>query len=234
MATAPAAQFHSEAWYLAWGEDVAVHTVCQHVFWERLLPLWQALGVSDRHLSHCEPKSAAIAAPYGVRVHSWPLAAANVVNADRREGLDARMAARALLAAKVPLAMLDFPPGADIPQNDRSMQAHVAAQGPYAFNIFCMTALENGRYYAERGSAQFAGRYNIGYWPWELGRWPKEWAAMLDLVGEVWVSSRHTHDALAPVCAKPVYLMPMAVELGEVRAFRSGRQARAHESGAAG
>jgi len=42
--------------------------------------------------------------------------------------------------------MLDFPPGADIPQNDRSMQAHVRASGPYAFNIFCMTALENDRY----------------------------------------------------------------------------------------
>ncbi len=38
-----------------------MHTVCQHVFWERLLPLWQALGVTDLHLSHCEPKSAAAA-----------------------------------------------------------------------------------------------------------------------------------------------------------------------------
>ena len=36
----------AEAWDLTWGEDVAVHTVCQHVFWERLLPLWYALGVS--------------------------------------------------------------------------------------------------------------------------------------------------------------------------------------------
>jgi len=143
-------------------------------------------------------------------------------------GEDARMAARALLAAKVPVTMLDFPPGADIPQNDRSMQAHVSASGPYAFNIFCMTALENGRYFAERGSAQFAGRYNIGYWPWELGRWPRQWEAMVELVDEVWVSSRHTYDALAPLCAKRLHVMPMAVELGEVRAFRSRKAARQH------
>jgi hypothetical protein len=67
-----------------------------------------------------------------------------------------------------------------------------------------MTALENGRYYAERGSAQFADRYNIGYWPWELSLWPKQWESMVDLVDEVWVSTQHTLDALAPVCAKPI------------------------------
>jgi len=96
-------------------------------------------------------------------------------------GEDARMAARALLAANVPVTMLNFPPGADIPQNDRSMVSHVSEQGPFAFNIFCMTALENGRYYAERGNGQFNDRYNIGYWPWELSRWPEQWEPMVDL-----------------------------------------------------
>ena len=35
----------AEAWDLTWDGDVAVHTVCQHVFWERLLPLWESLAV---------------------------------------------------------------------------------------------------------------------------------------------------------------------------------------------
>jgi hypothetical protein len=141
-------------------------------------------------------------------------------------GEDARMAARALRAAEVPVTMLNFPPGADIPQNDFSMASHVSELGPFAFNIFCMTALENGRYYAERGSRQFADRYNIAYWPWELSGWPKQWEAMLDLVDEVWVSTQHTFAALAPLCAKPLYLMPMAVELGGITAFASRKKAR--------
>jgi glycosyltransferase involved in cell wall biosynthesis len=141
-------------------------------------------------------------------------------------GEDARMAARALLAAEVPVTMLNFPPGADIPQNDRSMASHVSEQGPFAFNIFCMTALENGRYYAERGGHQFNDRYNIGYWPWELSRWPKQWESMVDLVDEVWVSTQHTFDALTPVCDKPVLLMPMAVELGSLSEFSSRKKAR--------
>jgi glycosyltransferase involved in cell wall biosynthesis len=143
-------------------------------------------------------------------------------------GEDARMAARALLAAEVPVTMLNYPPGADIPQNDRSMAAHVKQHGDFAFNIFCLTAEENGRFYAERGRAQFQDRYNIGYWPWELGKWPQSWQMMLELVDEVWVSTQHTYDALKPVCTKPLLVMPMAVELGEVAHFASRLQARRH------
>ena len=137
-------------------------------------------------------------------------------------GEDARMAARALLVANVPMTMLNFPPGKDIPQNDHSMEAYVTKNGDYSFNMFCMTALENGRYWAERGQSQFKGRYNIGYWPWELGRWPDAWRDMTALVDEVWVSSRHTCDALSPVSPVPVQIMPMAVDLGSVS--RKGRR----------
>lgn len=141
-------------------------------------------------------------------------------------GEDLRMAARSLLAANVPVTLIDFPPGKDIPKNDYSMLAHVSKVGPYAYNIFCMTALEHGRYFAEHGKAQIQGRYNIGYWPWELSRWPDDWKDLTRLVDEVWVSTQHTYDALAPVSDVPVFIMPMAVELGEVTSFKSRTKAR--------
>ncbi len=149
-------------------------------------------------------------------------------------GEDVRMAAKAMQAAHVPFTMLDFPPGADIPQNDRSMAAHVSSDGPFAFNVFCMTAMEQGRYYAERGATpQIAGRYNIGYWPWELSRWPDQWQQLVHLVDEVWVSTQHTLDAVAPACAAlpkpvPVRLMPMAVELGPIAQLGTRAQVRKH------
>jgi hypothetical protein len=143
-------------------------------------------------------------------------------------GEDARMAARSCLAAKVPFNMVSFAPGAEIGQNDRSMQKYVVERGEFAINLFCLTAEETGRYYAEQGPSQFTNRYNIGYWPWELGAWPDAWQMLFELVDEVWVSSQHTFDALVPVCDKPLYLMPMAVDLGPVKQFKSQRQARAH------
>ena len=155
------------------------------------------------------PERAEASPPFGVNLVGYAFGQLGI-------GEDARMTARALRAAGVPFVMLNFPPGDDIPQNDRSMEAHVRDEGPYSVNIFCMTALETARYYSERGARQFRGRYNIGYWPWELSRWPEDWRAATELVDEVWVSSRHTYDALAPVSPVPVLIMPLAVELGEV------------------
>ena len=141
-------------------------------------------------------------------------------------GEDLRMAGKALLKAKVPMTMLDFPPGDNIDTNERSMARYVSKVGDFAFNIFCLTAEETGRFYAERGKSQFVDRYNIGYWPWELGAWPKEWKLMLDLVDEVWVSTQHTFASLKSVCKKPLKLMPMAVELGPVQTFKAANEAR--------
>lgn len=143
-------------------------------------------------------------------------------------GEDARTTGRSLLSAQVPMVMLNFKLGDDIPQNDQSMAEHVQDQGDYAINIFCMTAEELGRFYAQKGQSQFAQRYNIGYWPWELHYWPKEWEMLLDLVDEVWVSTRHIYDALRPVCTKPLFIMPLTVDLGEVTPFSSRAVARAH------
>jgi Glycosyl transferases group 1 len=143
-------------------------------------------------------------------------------------GEDLRMAARALQAAAVPFCLLDFPPGKDIPQNDQTMAAYVVGEGGYAINLFCMTALEHGRYYAERGQRQLQGRYNIGYWPWELSQWPETWRDLTRLVDEVWVSTQHTYHALKPISTVPVYVMPMAVALGEITTLPTTQQTRQH------
>ena len=128
-------------------------------------------------------------------------------------GEDARMATAALNCASVPVLMLNFAPGKNVGQNELSMQKFVKPDGKYNINMYCLTAIEHGRYFAENGSKAIAQGYNIGYWPWELNEWPDEWSHLLALVNEVWVSSRHTYDSIAPVSSVPVLLMPMAVEI---------------------
>jgi glycosyltransferase involved in cell wall biosynthesis len=168
-----------------------------------------------------EPRIPFTQRPFGVNLIGYAFGQLGI-------GEDARMAARSLLAAKVPMTMVNFPPGSDVLQSDHSMEQHVSEKGPFAFNLFCMTAEETGRYYAEHGRTQFLDRYNIGYWPWELSQWPAEWKMLLELIDEVWVSTQHTYNALMPVCSKPLYLMPIAAELGSVRRFSSRKQARKH------
>ena len=191
------------------------HGVTEHALWQWLTPAERvrALGQPKPWAEQMAARAAAYAetlrttppvqqCPWGVNLVGYAFGQLGI-------GEDVRMAARALLSAGVPITILNFPPGAGIGQNDTSMADHVTRDGPFAFNLFCLTALENGRFYAERGRKQFAARYNIGYWPWELSQWPAQWEELVNLVDEVWVSTQHTLDALAPVIEAMAHPVPV-------------------------
>lgn len=206
------------------------HGIEEHAIWPflsaeeqeaalRQAPPW-GQRIQARANAFAKPVSTPIAGwDFGVNLIGYPFAQLGL-------GESCRMIGRTLLAGGVPIAMLDFRLGEDIPQNDRSVAEYVREQGEYAINIFCMTAEEHGRFYLERGVDQISDRYNIGYWWWELPYWPKQWELMFDLVDEIWVATQHVHDALRPVCRKPLFIMPSAVELGGVREFSSQHIAR--------
>ncbi|HEY0834715.1 MAG TPA: glycosyltransferase, partial [Azospirillum sp.] len=126
-------------------------------------------------------------------------------------GEDVRMAARACDAAALPFGVVNFAPGDEVRQQDASLSAHVRPGFEHAINVLCMTGFETVRAFAQLGTTAFAGRYTIGYWPWELPEWPDEWRVAFDMVDEVWASSRYTQSAYETVSPVPVVHMPMAV-----------------------
>jgi glycosyltransferase involved in cell wall biosynthesis len=63
----------------------------------------------------------------------------------------------------------------------------------------------------ELGKPFFAGHRNVGYWPWELAKWPKEFFEVFEFFDEIWAPTRFIADALRPVSPKPVIHMPPAV-----------------------
>ena len=60
-------------WGLLWSKDVRIHTVCQHVDWSTMLPLWEELGITDSHLCHFRPMTDEIAASHNSGVQLWTL-----------------------------------------------------------------------------------------------------------------------------------------------------------------
>jgi hypothetical protein len=64
---------------------IVTHTVCQHIFWDRCIPIWQELGITDVWLSHM-PSYVDPDLPF--KIHPWALYAVNVEDSDRREGLE--------------------------------------------------------------------------------------------------------------------------------------------------
>ena len=144
-------------------------------------------------------------------------------------GEDVRMAVAACEAAGIPFVVVNIHPGDTLRQADQALATQVAKAGeqddpaPYAFNLFCLTAFDTARVFLERGDGLFAGRYNVGWWPWELPVWPQDWSFVFDLVDEVWAATTFTHrmyteatrHASSP--STPVTLVPMPASVDRVR-----------------
>ena len=138
----------------------------------------------------------------------------NIIGYARGElgiGEDSRMFAQSLAAAEVPFAVVNVPAGQDVRQADGWLDACLVNELPYPVSVFCLTGLDTARLWLEHGDALFAGRRNIGYWPWELPAWPTCLADAYGLVDELWLSSTYTRDAFAASSPVPTFLAPMAV-----------------------
>jgi glycosyltransferase involved in cell wall biosynthesis len=182
------------------------------VWFRQFITVETGLIEALRSLPDCAPQSGSGPLPFGVNVIGYAYGQLGI-------GEDARMAMKSILACGLPATMLDFSPGKAVSQLDRSMSEFVGDEPCYGINMFCLSALEHARYFAERGCETLANRINIGYWPWELATWPREWQHLLSLVDEVWVSSPHTSKSVqsSPLAAiVPIRLMPMAVVLDEI------------------
>jgi glycosyltransferase involved in cell wall biosynthesis len=62
------------------------------------------------------------------------------------------------------------------------------------------------------GREAFAGHHNIGFWVWELEKFPREWRDAFKLVEEVWVPTGFVRETIAAATDKPVLRMPKAIE----------------------
>lgn len=63
------------------------------------------------------------------------------------------------------------------------------------------------------GSEYFKGRYNIGYWAWELPILPRVWDYAFDLFDEIWTYSNYTAETIARQSPIPVLKLPPSIAL---------------------
>ncbi|HJU25379.1 MAG TPA: glycosyltransferase family 4 protein [Rhodanobacteraceae bacterium] len=123
-----------------------------------------------------------------------------------------RSYARALEQSGYPFLLFNFDVGTASRQQDRSMEGHLSDTLRYATNTFFINADQMPVARSVLGREAFAGRYNIGFWVWELEKFPNDWKGAFDLVDEVWVPTTFVRDAIAASTGKPVLRMPKAIE----------------------
>jgi glycosyltransferase involved in cell wall biosynthesis len=122
-------------------------------------------------------------------------------------GQAARMYARALLAEGYPVAPTDAGIAISHACGDQSLAAVMGQGTPFATNLVFVNPDLFGKLAPRLGE----GTYTIGFWFWELDMVPQQWQAALDLVDEVWVSTRFVEEAFMRATNKPVVRIPYPI-----------------------
>lgn len=123
-----------------------------------------------------------------------------------------RSYARALLAADYPMCLLDVGLSAPSQSNDRSLLALVSKYPVHPYNLHFYNPDQVDAASTSLGDVVFEGRYNIGFWLWELANFPGEWSAQAESFDEFWVPSDFVRDGLAAITGKPIVKIPKSVE----------------------
>ncbi len=126
-------------------------------------------------------------------------------------GESVRCAARAADAAKLPLACIDLKLHCKNPLTDDAFTARLQTENPHPVNVFHLDAPASGDIDHHHGPGFRAGKYNIGYWAWELTDFPDAWTHYADYFDEIWTPSRFVTEAIAQKVSVPVLTMPHAI-----------------------
>lgn len=179
----------------------------------RLLPsdLRQRMAPALRRIYHRQiassmPQAAAridLSRPWGVGVFGYLTAESGIA-----EG--ARGSVLSLEAAGVPVKAINVEVGA-FANAESSFAVAESRDNPFAVNLVHLNADHAAMLPDWIGAANYAERYTIAFWAWELAEFPDALKPAFEAVHEVWVPSSYVAKALGAKTDKPVRVMPHRV-----------------------
>lgn len=128
----------------------------------------------------------------------------NVVGAVTGEyglGEATRGTLRSMAAANVPFAVKKVEVGWHR-HLDLTFANYVSDDTPYSINL--VHTNPDQTLYNSLGLEFFEGKYNIGYWSWELPELHNSWEYAFDFFDEIWTLSNHSAEAIANISPIPV------------------------------
>ncbi len=133
------------------------------------------------------------------------------LTADLGVGESARCMVRAADAAGLPSALVPLKLHCKNPQGDTTFAARLRSDNPNPVNIVHLDPPAMRDLDHHHGAGFRAGRYNVGYWAWELPEFPDGWMNAFEYVHEVWCPSEFVRQAIALKSPVPVLAMPHAI-----------------------
>jgi glycosyltransferase involved in cell wall biosynthesis len=171
------------------------------------LPVKKLLGSTVRKaiLNRAYPKAS------GANLKNLGVNLIGYMQAESGVGEAARSSLRGLKASTLPHAIMDYRLG-NISRMDESENEY-ADKPKYSINLIHVNADQTKIAKEHIGLDVFDGRYNIGYWYWELPEFPDFYDFAFNEVDEIWVSTQFNLAAISQATNKPVRIIRPNVDV---------------------
>lgn len=134
------------------------------------------------------------------------------LTADLGVGESARCMVRAADAAGLPSALVDLKLPVKSRRGDDTYATRLQSDNPHGVNVVHLDPPGARDIDHHHGRGFRAGKYNIGYWAWELPEFPDAWVPYCDFYEEIWCPSDFVRAAVEMKAPVPVLTMPHAIQ----------------------
>ena len=132
------------------------------------------------------------------------------LQSEKGMGEHCRATIRSLKAAGIPHALNNW-----VDPSSANLDADCSAfrtDNPYPINLIHLNAIDAPFLYKEI-PAYFHGRYNVGYWNWELDWFPEEWRGSFQFFDEIWAPSTFSQKSYSRLSPIPVHWVPISIAI---------------------
>lgn len=133
------------------------------------------------------------------------------LHAESGVGEAARSSLRAIKQSDLSYSLIDYRLG-----NSSRMAEQLEVmpnESIYPINLMHVNADQTKIARDYLGAELFSERYTIGYWYWEMPKFPESLHFAYAQVDEIWVSTEYNRIAIAEHTNKPVHVIPPAIEV---------------------
>jgi len=127
-------------------------------------------------------------------------------------GESARCMVRAADAARIPAALVPLKLNCKNRLGDQTYATRLQDENPHGVNVVHLDPPASRDIDHHHGKGFRAGKYNIGYFAWELPEFPDAWVPAFDYYDEIWCPSDFSAAAIGLKSPLPVLTMPHAIE----------------------
>jgi len=143
------------------------------------------------------------------------------IKAESGTGESCRTMIRTLQTTAVPLALNNFP-ALTLRQKDKTYSDSCVDINPYKINLSIVNADQVEAFKHYRGLEYVIGRYNIGYWVWELPSFPPELQGSFRYFHEIWTPSTFAVEAIRQATEMPVVRIPHSIHIDDFHEYGRG------------